>query len=142
MKHITSLLVILALSLTSCMSGRSYIKREGSDLPFSSAVRAGNLVFISGHIGTDPESGEPPAKLEDEINRMLDRFEASITGAGMTWDHLVRVKVYCSDLTLYGAFNDLYRKRFTKGNFPTRAFIGSGPLLRGCKFEISGICAD
>ena len=56
--------------------------------------------------------------------------------------NLVRVKVYCSDVSLYTTFNDLYRARFKKGDFPTRAFIGSGPLLRGCKFEISGICAD
>jgi len=56
----------------------------------------------------------------------------------MTMDDLVSVQVFCSDVALFGAFNDVYRGYFTKG-FPARAFLGSGPLLSGARFEVQGI---
>ena len=56
----------------------------------------------------------------------------------MTMDDLVYVTVYCPDLSLYGEFNSVYRTYFT-GEFPARAFIGSGPLLFGGHFEVQGI---
>jgi enamine deaminase RidA (YjgF/YER057c/UK114 family) len=56
----------------------------------------------------------------------------------MTMDDLVTVQVFCPDLSLYDKFNAIYRTYFSK-NFPARAFLGSGPLLRGGHFEIVGI---
>ena len=53
-------------------------------------------------------------------------------------DDLVQVQVFCSDVGLYDTFNAAYRARFS-GEFPARAFIGSGTLLRGCRFEMLGI---
>ena len=56
----------------------------------------------------------------------------------MTMDDLVYVTVYCPDLSLYDEFNRVYRTYFT-GEFPARAFVGSGPLLFGGHFEVQGI---
>jgi enamine deaminase RidA (YjgF/YER057c/UK114 family) len=53
-------------------------------------------------------------------------------------DDLVMVEVYCPDLSLYKPFNDVYRTYF-KDHFPARAFLGSGPLLLGGHFEVTGI---
>jgi len=53
-------------------------------------------------------------------------------------DDLVSVQVFCPDLSLYDKFNAVYRSYFTK-DFPARAFIGSGPLLRGAHFEAQAI---
>ena len=53
-------------------------------------------------------------------------------------DDLVSIQVFCPDLTLYEEFNAVYRTYFEK-NFPARAFIGSGPLLRNARFEVTGI---
>jgi enamine deaminase RidA (YjgF/YER057c/UK114 family) len=58
----------------------------------------------------------------------------------MSMDDLVSVQVFCTDLSLYDAFNGVYRTYFRRG-FPARAFIGSGPLLRGARFEINGVAA-
>ena len=55
----------------------------------------------------------------------------------MTMDDLVTVRVFCSDVGLYNTFNTAYRKLF-RDNFPARAFIGSGTLLRGARFEMTG----
>ena len=68
----------------------------------------------------------------------MESFKATLAAAGMTMDDLVSVTVYCPDLTLYDAFNAVYRTYF-EGDFPARAFIGSGPLLFGMRFEMQGI---
>ena len=56
----------------------------------------------------------------------------------MTMDDLVSVTIYSPDLSLYSTFNEIYRPYFAKG-FPARAFIGSGPLLFGMRFEMQAI---
>ncbi|HEY5615313.1 MAG TPA: Rid family hydrolase, partial [Bacteroidota bacterium] len=68
----------------------------------------------------------------------LDRYQAILKEAGMTMENLVWVTVYCPDLSLYSTFNEIYRSYF-KRDFPARAFIGSGQLLFGGRFEMQGI---
>ncbi len=53
-------------------------------------------------------------------------------------DDLVYVQVFCPDLSPYDKFNDVYRSYFTK-DFPVRAFVESGPLLRGSHFEVQWV---
>jgi 2-iminobutanoate/2-iminopropanoate deaminase len=107
-------------------------------LPYSDAVLVGNTLYLAGKIGIDPETGKPPAELEKEIRLLLDGMKATLKEAKMTMDDLVSVQVFCPDLSLYEKFNEVYRTYFNK-NFPARAFIGSGPLLRGGRFEVQGI---
>ncbi len=106
--------------------------------PFSDGVLADNTLYLAGRIGIDPKTGKPPEKAEDEARLVLDGMKAVLAEAGMTMDDLVTVQVFCPDLTLYDTFNNVYRTYFTK-DFPARAFIGSGPLLRGGRFEVQGI---
>jgi len=107
-------------------------------LPYSDAVRVGNTLYLAGRIGIDPETGKPPPELEKEIRFLLDGVKTTLAAANMTMDDLVSVQVFCPDLSLYEKFNEIYRTYFIK-NFPARAFIGSGPLLRGGRFEMQGI---
>jgi reactive intermediate/imine deaminase len=109
-------------------------------LPYSDAVLVGNTLYLSGRIGIDPETGKPPAELEKEIRFLLDGTKSTLAAADLTMDDLVSVQVFCPDLTLYEKFNEVYRTYFTK-DFPARAFIGSGPLLRGGHFEMQGVAA-
>ena len=108
------------------------------ELPFSDAILVGDTLYLAGKIGIDSKTGKPPEKVEDEIKLVMDRMKANLEVAGMTMDDLVSVQVFCPDLTLYDTFNKIYRTYFTK-DFPARAFIGSGPLLRGGRFEVQGI---
>ena len=111
---------------------------KSSELPFSDGILVGGTLYLSGRLGTDPKTGKVPADLDEEIRLMLDGFRQTLAAADMTMDHLVSVTVYCPDLTLYDRFNAAYRRSFAR-DFPARAFIGSGPLLRGAHFEIQGI---
>lgn len=106
--------------------------------PFSDAVLVGDTLYLAGRIGLDPKTGKPPEDPEQEARLMLDGFKAVLAEAGMTMDDLVTATVYCPDLSLYAKFNGVYGSYFS-GNFPARAFIGSGPLLFGGRFEMQAI---
>ncbi len=107
-------------------------------LPFSDGVLVGNTFYLAGKLGLDPATGKAPADVEQEIRFVLDAVKKTLAAAEMTMDDLVSVQVFCPDLSLYDKFNEVYRTYFTK-NFPARAFIGSGPLLRGGRFEVQAI---
>ena len=111
---------------------------RGDDRPFSDVVVAGDTIYVAGTLGLDPETGKPPADVEAEVRLVLDGIKKKLALAGATMDDLVSVQVFCPDLTLFEKFNSVYRTYFRKG-FPARAFIGSGPLLGGARFEINGI---
>ena len=68
----------------------------------------------------------------------MDAVNHTLEQAGLTADDLVSVTVYCTDLDLYDKFNAVYRTYF-HGNYPARAFIGIGKLVRGAHFEVAGI---
>jgi reactive intermediate/imine deaminase len=125
----------------SAQEVRRYIApRTASDttvLPFSGAVQVGNTLYLSGTIGLT-EDGQVPSTTEAEARNVLDNMKGNLEAAGMTMDDLVSVQVFCSDVAFYDAFNRVYRTYFT-GEFPARAFLGSGTLLFGARFEVQGI---
>ncbi len=69
---------------------------------------------------------------------MLDLFLETLSHVRLSMNDLVFVQVFCSDVSLFEKFNSVYRTYFAEP-FPARAFIGSGPLLLGARFEIQGI---
>jgi 2-iminobutanoate/2-iminopropanoate deaminase len=120
---------------------KHHIIRPGrkGDWPFSDAVWAGKTLYLSGHLGLDA-NGVPPADVQQEIRLMLDSMKSTLAAADLAMEHLVFVQVFCSDVSLFSTFNTIYREYFGK-DFPARAFLGSGPLLFGAKFEIQGIAS-
>ena len=111
---------------------------SAQSLPFRQSVLAGNTLYIAGQIGLDPATGKPGATPELEARLVMDAFKRAIENAGLTMDDLVQVQVFCSDVSLFDAFNAVYRTYF-KGEYPTRAFLGSGKLLFDARFEVMGI---
>ena len=119
---------------------RQYVNLPGrsKSLPFSDAVLVGDTLYLSGRIGIDPASGKVPADVGAEIKLLLDGFEAVLHQAGMSMDDLVWVQIYSPDVSLWQQFNSEYVKRFSR-ELPARAFIGSGQLLLGGRFEMLGV---
>jgi enamine deaminase RidA (YjgF/YER057c/UK114 family) len=121
-------------------SARRYVNLPGrpAGLPFSDAVLAGDTLYLSGRIGIDPATGMAPADVKQELKLLFDGFEAVLGQAGMKWNDLVWVQVFSPDVSLWEQFNAEYVKHFSR-ELPARAFIGSGPLLKGGRFEMMGI---
>jgi enamine deaminase RidA (YjgF/YER057c/UK114 family) len=114
------------------------LPNRGHNLPFSDAVLVDDTLYISGRLGIDPKSGLVPPNVNDELRLLFAGFEAVLAEAEMTMEDLVYVQVYCPDLSLFDTFNAAYRQYFSH-DFPARAFLGSGPLLRNGRFEMIGI---
>jgi enamine deaminase RidA (YjgF/YER057c/UK114 family) len=110
--------------------------RRGN-LPFSDAVLVGDMLYIAGRIGFRPGTSQVSDDPAEEARYMLDGVRAVLVEAGMNMSDLVYVQIFCPDLHLFDTFNTVYRQYFS-GDLPARAFIGSGPLLFGARFEIIG----
>ena len=122
------------------VSEKRYINlpnRRGN-LPFSDAVKVGETLYVSGRIGFRPGTTQVPDDPAEEARYMLDGVRAVLAEAGMEMIDLVYVQIFCSDVALFDTFNAVYRQYFS-GNLPARAFLGSGPLLFGARFEIIGM---
>ncbi|HVH88893.1 MAG TPA: RidA family protein [Terriglobales bacterium] len=111
-------------------------KRPG--LPYSDAVMSSDTLYIAGRIGFKPGTREVPADPAEEARLMLEGVRSVLGEAGMQMNDLVYVQIFCSDVSLFDTFNGVYRQYFS-GDLPARAFIGSGPLLFGARFEIIGM---
>ena len=105
--------------------------------PFSGAVLVGNTLHLSGTLGLEANR-QVPATPEAEARNVLNSIRSTLEAADMTMDDLVSVQIFCSDVSNYDAFNSVYRTYFSE-DFPARAFLGSGPLLFGARFEVMGI---
>jgi len=137
---LAALVLLVTVGAAQRSTAPQYLNLPGrsDDLPYSNAVLVDDTLYLSGAIGIDPETGAPPEDVEQEIRIVLDSMKTRLEMVGMNMDDLVQVRVYCPDLSLYDQFNAVYRTYFTD-HYPARAFIGSGPLLRGGRFEITGI---
>lgn len=131
----------VAVSNAAAQDTRRYIDPvsagDAEGLPFSGAVMVGNTLYLSGAIGLD-ENQQVPATAEEEAHNVMTRIRGRLEAAGMTMDDLVSVQVFCSDVAHYDAFNGVYRTFFSR-EYPARAFLGSGTLLFGARFEVQGI---
>jgi enamine deaminase RidA (YjgF/YER057c/UK114 family) len=137
---ITTLISILAFSTALAGTGKTLFKSEvaGSDLPFSDAALVGNTLYIAGKGGVLPGTRMVPEDPKEEARLLMEDFKSTLEREDMTMDYLVYITIYCPDLSLYEDFNSVYREYF-KEAFPPRAFVGSGPLLFGLRFEMQGI---
>ena len=142
--YVAGLLFVLMFVSTFVFSQKSPQRRVINmpnrmvQAPFSDAVMIDDTLYLAGSLGLDPKTGKPPEKAEDEVRILLDGYKAVLAEAGMTMDDLVSVQVFCTDLTLYTTFNDIYKTYFTK-EFPARAFIGVASLMREGRFEIQAV---
>lgn len=111
--------------------------------PYSQAVRVGNLLFVSGQIPLDPETGE---MMEGDIGvltrRAMDSIVAILEEAGMTARNIVKTSIYLADMADFPAMNEVYGAYFEEGVPPARAAIQPAKLPKGARVEIEVIAAD
>lgn len=137
---ITVALTALAGCARQAPPERRHINLPGRNVaaPFSDAVLVGDTLYLAGRLGLDPDTGRPPEDPAEEARLLLEGFQAVLAEAGMTMSDLVSVQVFCSDVALFDTWNQVYRRHVPEP-FPARAFIGSGPLLFGARFEMQAV---
>jgi 2-iminobutanoate/2-iminopropanoate deaminase len=109
--------------------------------PYSHAVRAGGLLFCSGQIPLDPDSGELVGESPgDQAHRCLENLAAVCAAAGASLADAVRLTVYMTDLGAFNAVNEVYAGFFERDP-PARVAIGVAALPKGAQVEIDAVVA-
>jgi 2-iminobutanoate/2-iminopropanoate deaminase len=107
--------------------------------PYSQAIAAGDLVFCSGQVGLDPETGElVTGGVEAEAERALRNLTAVLDAAGCTFDDVVKTTVFLADIGDFAAVNAVYG-RFMPDPPPARSTFAVGALPKGARIEIEAI---
>ena len=109
--------------------------------PYSQAVQAGNFLFISGQVAINPATGNiDAADVPGEAEQVMKNLKAVLTEAGFDFSQVVKTTIFLSDMSLFGAVNEVYGKYFT-GNFPARETVAVKGLPKNVNVEISMIAA-
>lgn len=104
--------------------------------PYSQAVRAGSLVFLSGQIPLDPATGELVAgDIAAQTHRVMRNLDAVLQAAGLSFDHVVRCTIYLKDLSDFVVVNEVYGGYF-RAPAPARTTIEVSRLPRDARVEI------
>jgi reactive intermediate/imine deaminase len=109
--------------------------------PYNQAVKAGNLLFCSGQIALDPETGAMVGEgdVEVETKQVLSNLLAVLAAGGSTPQQVVRTTVFLADLADFGKVNALYAEIFSAGIPPARACVEVAALPKGARVEIDCI---
>ena len=105
-------------------------------LPFSEAVRVGDLLFLSGQIGSKPGTlGLVPGGFAPEATQALENIRLILQRHGSSPDRVVKCTVFLADIHDWPAFNEIYRQYF-KAPFPARSALAANGLALGSRVEI------
>ena len=121
---------------------KTIINTSGSPAPigpYSQAVLAGNLFFISGQICIDPASGALKNKdVQQETHQVMHNLKMILQEAGMDFNNVVKTTIYITDMNRFAEINEVYGKYFNAG-FPARETVQVSALPRFVNVEISMI---
>jgi reactive intermediate/imine deaminase len=109
--------------------------------PFSEAVRAGDLLFLSGMLGNKPGTAElAPGGIQPETRQTLENIRAAVLRHGGSMERVVKCTVFLADMGEWAAMNEVYREFFPEKR-PARSALGVSGLALGARVEIECIVA-
>ena len=109
--------------------------------PYSPAVRAGNLLFVSGQVPIDPATGNMiEGDIAAQTRRVLDNVGALLEAAGVSFANVVRTTVFLADMNDFAAMNQVYGEYFREP-YPARATVQVARLPKDSRVEIDVIAA-
>jgi 2-iminobutanoate/2-iminopropanoate deaminase len=107
----------------------------GMNLPFSEAVRVGDMLYLSGEIGTDSTGKLANGGIAAEAKQVMDNIGANLARHDSSFDRVVQCTVALADIKDWPAFNEVYRGYFPK-HFPARMAYATGGLALGARVEV------
>lgn len=107
--------------------------------PYSPAVLAGNMLFVSGQVGKNPETGElVVAEIKAETKQVMENLKGILTDAGMDFSHIVKTTIFLKSMDNFASVNEVYGSYFTS-DFPARETVEVSKLPLNVNVEISVI---
>jgi len=138
-------LLLLGIStMTNASDTKPAIERIGEPmlgtqrLPFSSAVRAGDTVYLSGALGITPD-GKLGEGIEAQARLAMDNLGAALKSAGLGWGDVAKCTVMLDNMADWPAFNQVYVTYFPDGKYPARSAFGADGLALGALVEVECI---
>lgn len=108
---------------------------------YNQAVQSGDMLFISGQIALIPGTSDlSDADIAAETNQVMKNLNAILKAAGMGFDNVVKTTIFLSDMSLFGAVNEVYGSYFESG-FPARETVAVKGLPKNVNVEISMIAS-
>lgn len=109
--------------------------------PYSQAVRAGDLLFLSGQIPLDPSTGQMvDGDIAAATRRVMDNLAAVLASAGLSFANVVRTTIYLADLSDFAKVNEVYGSYLSEP-FPARATVQVARLPRDARVEIDAVAS-
>lgn len=109
--------------------------------PYSQALRSGNMVFVSGQIPVDPETGVMAEGIEAQAHRALTNLKNVLEAAGLSTANVIKTVVFLSDLKDFPVVNGIYEQYFSKP-YPARSCVQVAGIPKGALLEIECIAVE
>jgi 2-iminobutanoate/2-iminopropanoate deaminase len=114
---------------------------KGAPSPLAQAIRAGNLLFVSGQGPLDPKTREViTADIREQTRQTLTNLKSVLAAAGLDFTHVVNMRVVLRNTEDFPAFNEAFRE-FLQGEKVTRTCIGATPHRKGVNVEIDCVAS-
>lgn len=107
--------------------------------PYAQGNIFGNLLFASGQIPVDPETGLIPEGIEAQATQSLKNVKAVVEAAGSSMDKVIKTTVFLKDMNDFAAMNAIYATFFTEGQYPSRSAVEVARLPKDVLIEIEVI---
>ncbi|MFH1006488.1 MAG: Rid family detoxifying hydrolase [Candidatus Latescibacterota bacterium] len=108
--------------------------------PYSAAVAFDGLLFVSGQVPVDPDTGKVVGdSVEEQVVRAFENLRLILEDAGSSLDHVLKITLYLGDMGHFVRANEVYQRFFTEGNYPARTTIQAGRLPFDVLVEIDAI---
>src|SRR5210317_605340 len=142
------ILTLLGLSVLLCgpmaageLQVEHYSSNPDMQLPFSDAVRVGNMLYLSGKIGNIPGTSQlAEGGIQGETRQALENIKASLEKYGSSMSEVVKCTVFLADIAEWGAMNEVYLSYFPV-NPPARSALGASGLALNSRVEIECFAA-
>jgi 2-iminobutanoate/2-iminopropanoate deaminase len=143
MRRIIPLVLAVSVSALTPDLARAQVEfhpRPDAVGPFSESVRVGNLLFLSGVLGTDSLNNVVPGGIKAETKQALENIKAALKRRGLGMDRVVKCTAFLADIAEWPAMNEVYATYFPV-NKPARSALGGVQLVRGARMELECIAA-